>query len=315
MHTDPHHSDPRLREVLSGQSADEANALAEVWDLVGGAKPVSAVSRVSSWRQIEVATTPQPAPALRPRLRLLRLPIFQRYAVAASIVLVAVLGYLALPDYTVYLADGTGSLDIELADGSSVVLAPGSELKVREGFGTDSRFVRLDGEGYFDITPAAENSGLAFEVVTFNASIEVVGTAFNVRARPSDIEAETQVAVEHGIVNVQAESRTVELLAGQGTRVGDDAPALPSPVDVARATAWRDGGLAFDSVPMGVVFAELERRYQIRIDSPVSIDRLDVSYWRESPVGISDVLADLADVVDAEIRQTANGYQVYRNDR
>lgn len=315
MHTDPHHSDPRLREVLSGQSAEEADALADVWELVGGAKPVSAVTRVSSWRQIEVATATRQAPALRPRLRLLRLPTFQRYAVAASVVLVAVLGYLALPDYTVYLAEGTGSLDIELADGSSVLLAPGSELRVREGFGTDSRYVRLDGEGYFDITPAAENAGLAFEVVTFNASIEVVGTAFNVRAHPSDLEAETRVAVEHGIVNVKADSETVELLAGQGTRVGDDVPALPVPVDVARATAWRDGALAFDSVPMGVVFAELERRYQVRIDSPVSIDRLDVSYWRESPMGISDVLADLADVVDAEIRQTANGYQVYRNDR
>ncbi|NNE70008.1 MAG: hypothetical protein HKN29_06550 [Rhodothermales bacterium] len=315
MQHDPNHIDPRLQAILGDLPADEAADLVEAWDLAGDASPVSAVARVSSWRRIEEATSAPAPQSARPSFRLLRLPSFRRYAVAASVVLVAVLGYLALPGHTLYVADSGESLSIELADGSSVLLASGSELRVRDSFGTDNRRVRLDGEGFFDITPAADNEGLSFEVQTFNASIEVLGTAFNVRAYAADLQAETRVAVEHGLVRVEGDSEAVELQAGQGTRVADDAPALPSPVDLTKATAWRDGGLAFDSVPMGVVFAELERRYDIRIEAPMSIARLEVSYWHQTPGTAAEVLSDLADVVDAEIRPTANGFQVYRNDR
>ncbi|MFT4605343.1 MAG: hypothetical protein ACI9W4_002082, partial [Rhodothermales bacterium] len=72
---------------------------------------------------------------------------------------------------------------------------------------------------------------------------------------------------------------------------------------------------AFDSVPMGVVFEDLEHRFSLRIEAPESIRRMDVSYWRAAPLEIGDVLADLADVVAADLRQTANGYQVYQSER
>ena len=307
----------RLDAILAGLAAPEASGLREVWDLAGGAKPVSAVTRVSNWSRISESIAAPARPTVsRPGLRLFRLPAFRRYALAASVVLFAALGYLALPHDTVYLADAGSKVEFTLADGSAVMLAPGAELRVKPSFGENDRVVRLEGEAFFDVTPAASNQGHSFRVETFNASVEVLGTAFNVRALDTDLLSDTRVSVEHGLVRVEGDSQTVLLEAGQGTLVTvASAPEPAAPVDLDRVLAWRDGGLAFDSVPMGVVFESLEQRFGLRIKAPESIRRMDVSYWRAAPLEIGDVLADLADVVSADLRRTANGYEVYQADR
>ncbi len=305
----------RLDAILGDLAAPEAAGLREVWAMAGDAEPVSAVTRVSTWSRISESMAAPPA-MTRSGLRLLRLPAFRRYALAASVVLFAALGYLALPHDTVYRADSGTRVEVTLADGSAITLAPGAELRVEPAFGEEDRVVRLEGEAFFDVTPAASNQGHSFRVVTFNASVEVLGTAFNVRALKSNLIADTRVAVEHGLVRVEGDSRTVLLEAGQGTLVTvASAPAPAAPVDLERVLAWRDGGLAFDSVPMGVVFEDLEHRFNLRIKAPQSIRRMDVSYWRAAPLEIGDVLADLADVVAADLRRTANGYEVYHAER
>lgn len=312
-----HRDRERLNAILADLAAPEADGLREVWAMTGNAEPVSAVTRVSTWNRISESIAPPSRPAVaRPGLRLLRMPTFRRYALAASVVLFAALGYLALPKDTVYVADAGSQIEFTLADGSAITLAPGAELRVEPSFGEEDRVVRLEGEAFFDITPAASNQGHSFRVETFNASIEVLGTAFNVRALKNDLLADTRVSVEHGLVRVEGDSKAVLLEAGQGTLVTVASPPSPAaPVDLERVLAWRSGGLAFDSVPMGVVFEDLERRFDLRIKAPESIRRMDVSYWRAAPLEIGDVLADLADVVSADLRRTANGFEVYQADR
>jgi transmembrane sensor len=307
----------RLDAILTGLTTQEADGLREVWGMAGGPAPVSSVNRVSTWNRIsEGIAAPARPVAVRPGMRLLRMPTFRRFALAASVVLFAAVGYLSLPLDTVYVADAGAQVYVTLADGSSVTLAPGAELRVEPAFGEEDRIVRLEGEAFFDVTPAASNQGHSFRVETFNASVEVLGTAFNVRALENDLLSDTRVAVEHGLVRVEGDSQTVLLEAGQGTLVTvASAPAPAAPVDLELVLAWRTGGLAFDSVPMGVVFEDLEHRFSLRIEAPESIRRMDVSYWRAAPLEIGDVLADLADVVAADLRQTANGYQVYQSER
>ncbi|WP_290789971.1 FecR family protein [Flavihumibacter sp. UBA7668] len=66
-----------------------------------------------------------------------------------------------------------------LPDGSKVVLNGHSSLVVAEGFGTDSRIVRLSGEAFFDVV---HDDRSAFLVQTHQFTVKVHGTAFNVRA-------------------------------------------------------------------------------------------------------------------------------------
>jgi ferric-dicitrate binding protein FerR (iron transport regulator) len=307
----------RLDAILADLAAPEAEGLREVWAMAGDAEPVSAVTRVSTWNRIAESTAaPSRSVAVRPVLRLFSLPSVRRYALAASVVLFAALGYLALPHDTVYHADAGTTMEVTLADGSAVTLAPGAALRVAPAFGEDDRVVRLEGEAFFDVSSSTVNQGQSFVVETFNASVEVLGTAFNVRALESDLLSDTRVAVEHGLVRVEGESETVLLEAGQGTLVTvASAPAPAAPVDLERVLAWRDGDLAFDAVPMGVVFKELEQRFGVRIKATESIRRMDVSYWRAAPLEIGAVLADLADVVAADLRRTANGYEIYQAER
>lgn len=66
-----------------------------------------------------------------------------------------------------------------LPDGSKVVLNGLSSLVVEEGFGTESRIVRLSGEAFFDVV---HDDRTSFLVQTDQFTVKVHGTAFNVRA-------------------------------------------------------------------------------------------------------------------------------------
>ncbi|MBO6577392.1 MAG: FecR domain-containing protein [Rhodothermales bacterium] len=314
-----------LQRVLAEVPADEREVLKEAWELAGDAPAVDAGVKARSWQALAAMTAERPSvrlsPSVAPRqaapvrmLRLVRTSVFRQYtAVAASLLLFVMAGYLTHPSQSVYRA-GDAVASINLVDGTSVDLAPHTELRVSDGFAVSDRSVDLDGEAFFDVTPASESGDLPFRIGTFNSSVEVVGTAFNVRARESRFEYATQVAVEHGVVRVSGDDDEVRLTAGQGTRVATTVQA-PQPVSVERATAWRFGGLAFDGVALGGVFEELERRFDLRIDATEAISRIEVNYWRETTIGIDQILADLADAVGAEIRPTANGFEVYQSER
>ncbi|MFT5144438.1 MAG: ferric-dicitrate binding protein FerR (iron transport regulator) [Rhodothermales bacterium] len=320
-HLESYRGSARIEEILVDQPYADQVELKEAWELTGDAVSVPSRIRAMNWNRVvaRISTAPRLArePRPLPRLRVVEFSSFSRFAVAASLLLFVALGYLGRPtDALISNKDGSRPVSATLRDGTQVELAPGTLLKVPEDFGFASRVVRLEGEGFFDVTPASQNDGLGFEVQTFNASVQVVGTAFNVRAWQSDVESDTRVVVEHGAVRVASSSlREIAILLerGESSMVSaSGTPSDPEATDLTRAIAWRNGNLAFDSVPMGAIFDEVERLFGVGVSAPESIRRLEVSYWRESPADAGSVLADLADAIDVEVRRTANGFQVYQ---
>ncbi len=74
---------------------------------------------------------------------------------------------------------GSGSLRVSLPDGSQVLLLPGTEVSLDQGFGGKNRNVQLDGVAVFTAKP---EGGQSFIVLTRNLQITVLGTVFRVDA-------------------------------------------------------------------------------------------------------------------------------------
>jgi transmembrane sensor len=124
--------------------------------------------------------------------------------------------------------------NVKLTDGSTLHLNSGSEAEVR--FTDNGRKVRiLKGEAAFDV---AHDRDRPFEVEARSAVIRAVGTAFNVRLRPSLIE----VTVTQGAVSVRCGKHKADRVkAGIGVVLQPRSFALTRLDNrmISQRTAWR----------------------------------------------------------------------------
>ena len=90
---------------------------------------------------------------------------------------------------------------IMLPDGTSVLLNAKSNLTITKGFNDKSREVTLTGEAFFDV---AHDKNKPFKVHTTDFNINVLGTAFNVKAYPDEITSEATLI--RGLITMDAVS-------------------------------------------------------------------------------------------------------------
>ncbi|MEZ0496692.1 FecR family protein [Sphingomonas sp. IW22] len=175
--------------------------------------------------------------------------------------------FLLLPSLltTTYRTGRGAGEHIALSDGTQVALSGEAELRVR--MWPWRRDVTLaQGEAFFDVT---HDPHRPFEVRSGNASVRVLGTAFNVD-RQSD--SRTVVEVYRGAVAVEAAAASpLVLKKGQQTRIlGKDvvAPAQPRS-GAAQTPDWTTGWFEANDVPLSVLIAKVQRhaRQTIRIES------------------------------------------------
>lgn len=139
-----------------------------------------------------------------------------RPAVAAAAV-AALLAIWAGPEAWLALQSdhrtGTGELEtVRLADGSTVRLGPGSAIRVAYEAGT-RRIDLLAGQALFEVE---SNKARPFQVVTYEMTATVLGTAFDVRR----LDGSTGVGVRHGRVRVASAVAGVDpVILGAGQRV------------------------------------------------------------------------------------------------
>jgi ferric-dicitrate binding protein FerR (iron transport regulator) len=135
--------------------------------------------------------------------------------IAATIFLVIVSGgllyYYTSPSTTVYQTAASKET-VTLPDGSTVVLNRYTKLSLDADFGDAYRKLSLEGEAFFEVEPDVNKP---FMILTEKATVEVVGTSFNVNAY--DSLSEVEVIVTTGVVMLQTKTGTqkVELVAGK----------------------------------------------------------------------------------------------------
>ena len=246
----------------------------------------------------------RPEPAAPVRSFLLRRSTAWGAALAVVVAVVAV--GVALWPRTTTVAAGTDVLVTALPDGSEVTLAPGSALRYRRGLSGDTRRVRLDGQGYFDV----ETAGRPFVVETFNAEVEVLGTEFDVQAWPG--APETAVALVEGRVALRANGGEVTLAPGQVSRVyGAGAPTPPVASDVEAVAAWRRGGFSVVDAPLAAVAAAVEARFgrPVRVGPGVDGDRR-LTLFLPTAETADAVLGDVAAYLDLRLQAGPDRYQL-----
>ena len=172
--------------------------------------------------------------------------------------------------YTV--ACGSGVEKLVLPDSTVVYLNEASRVTYTNSYAEERR-VRVDGEVYFDVV---KGRGTFLVDVGDNASIEVLGTKFNVVAFE---EKDSVIAtLEEGSIKFVGGDREVLLEPDQqlvydrktlGCQVSD--------VDASAYTAWKEPVYKYTSITMAELCHELELLYGLNIRLNPSLGNIRVS--------------------------------------
>jgi len=198
---------------------------------------------------------------------------------------------------------------LTLPDGSRVLLGADTRLRVPRDYGARSRTVDLEGEAYFAVEYDAKRP---FIVRTARGSTQDLGTEFAVRAYRQEpavevVVAEGRVALrglrgaDPVLVTLRARERAV-LDSSGGALVTRDVP-------LANYLAWTRGALLFDDAPLARVIAQLERWYDLEIetnDPTLADERITISFMTKSA---DEAVQTLAQVLD--VRATRSGRLVH----
>lgn len=147
-----------------------------------------------------------------------------------------------------------------LPDQSSFVLNAESALSYDPASWEENRSLRLRGEAFFEV-----KKGARFEVATPTGMVTVLGTKFNVRARKKCLE----VVCLSGKVAVSTPDGQLitELEKTEGIRICTGKPNEQFNVQGEEKASWVTGISKFKKVPLRVVLDELERQFDIQINT------------------------------------------------
>lgn len=165
----------------------------------------------------------------------------------------------------VYVGYGENKV-VELSDGSTLTLAPGTRLIYPDSFDTDVRKVYLSGEAYAEV---AKDEYRRFVVSTDQMDVVVHGTKFNVRSY--DANSEVELMLLEGSVDMQTKSlkqnRTVSMRPGDLIKLDKrsgriSCENLKCDLSSKSSVAQR---LTFVNSRLGDIALQLERLFDVQI--------------------------------------------------
>ncbi len=176
--------------------------------------------------------------------------------IAAVLVLgVSVLYFLSRDSYTEIGTLAGEKETVQLPDGSTIVVNALSTVRYDEENWKANRTIEMEGEAFFDV-----EKGSKFRVNTSTATVEVLGTEFNVKNRMKFFE----VHCFEGSVQVRNKDIDEVLKAGESLRIS--AEALERATHNLAIPGWTKDVSSFDRVPLSEVIAEIERQYNVEIE-------------------------------------------------
>ena len=152
-----------------------------------------------------------------------------------------------------------------LADGSRVILAPGSNLTVAANYGQGQRGVELEGAAQFTVL---HDDKRPFTVRSGSAMIYDLGTVFTVKAVEGRgvVVAVTEGSVRLSDVSTTGTTRSITLAAGDRGRLGTDGTLVSERGSVTPdESAWVVGKLVYTDASLAEVQADLRRWYGVEL--------------------------------------------------
>jgi ferric-dicitrate binding protein FerR (iron transport regulator) len=224
-------------------------------------------------------------------------------------------------EYVERAADGVDAIDtikvvvprggeyrLRLGDGTVVWLNAESAIEYPRDFAQGRREVRVTGEAFFDV---AHDVTHPFVVDAGGLTVTVLGTRFNVNSYADARVA--AITLEEGSVEVcNSGSKVVLAPNHQALFDRDRGTVTVEPVaDMMDFTAWIDGQFHYRSAELAVIFAALERWYDVDIVcDPASVARIDdITLTFNRSENLNTVLEALAGLTG--ISPTIDGGTVY----
>lgn len=200
--------------------------------------------------------------------------------------------------------------EIQLPDGSVVILSAHARLQYKKNFLPDRRDIYLDGKALFKV---AKDKQRPFTVYSGAVSTTALGTVFTVHSLPD--KKHIAVKLFEGKVVVRYQQQATILLPGQELTYHTlnhtsivKYPIKPKPV--ATATPYTQAKeIAFDNAPLPEVFDKLQQRYAAIIE----YNRADVEHmYFTGTISVKDalplVLKVIAQMNGLELKEQAKGF-------
>src|SRR6185437_7136137 len=189
-------------------------------------------------------------------------------------------------EYNVLTTPRAGQFQLTLPDGSRVWLNNISSLRYPTSFRGKDRRVALTGEAYFEI---AGDAGKPFIVQVKEASIEVLGTSFNVMAYPD--ESGSQTTLLTGAVRVKAGTGVVNLLPDEQAQIsGNGELKLVKDVASEDIVSWKDGFFYFGRASFAAVMRQLARWYDVDVVYEGNIPNMEFGGKVDRTLPLNDLL-------------------------
>lgn len=192
-----------------------------------------------------------------------------------------------------------------LPDKSKVWLNAASSLTYTTNLNVDGkRKVRLEGEGYFEITPDKSHP---FVVESKGQKVEVLGTHFNINAY-GDESSETTTLLE-GSVRIVTGANKKEIKPGeQALNNGSSIKVVQNNVE--NAIDWKKGEFYLDNINFKTAMRKIARWYDVDIvyNSPVP-DDMQIGGWISRNEKLSSVLRSIESA--GLVRFEVEGRKIY----
>ncbi len=154
-----------------------------------------------------------------------------------------------------------GQYQIVLPDGTHVWLNSASSITFPAAFTGNERRIALTGEAYFEV---AKNPNMPFRVTYGSATVEVLGTHFNIMAYED--ESEMRATLLEGSVKVTGGGVSHLLEPGEqaaSNRMGE--MRLVGAVNVDQVVAWKNGLFDFKDTDLPTILRAAARWYDLEI--------------------------------------------------
>ncbi|NCD72349.1 FecR family protein [Mucilaginibacter agri] len=192
---------------------------------------------------------------------------FKYVAVAASLILVSVLGWLYLrpakqhPQQFALQTPANMRGKVTLPDGTLVYMAPNSNLEYDNTYDVAKRIVHLSGEAFFDVKHQTNKPFIIY--AQNNVKLTVLGTSFSFYSRKNRV---SEVKVATGLVGITANKHTQFVKAGeQFNYTATNGKSAIQSVDEHDATSLQNETLYFKNNNAKEIAVKLQRWYNINV--------------------------------------------------
>lgn len=197
--------------------------------------------------------------------------------------------------------------NLELPDGTMVVLNSGSTISYKSNFSYGNREVTLEGEAFFDVQKDKE---YPFVVKAPLLDIKVYGTSFNIEAYPGD-ESFSATLVEGSVSILNKHGDELSMLKpGENASMNQlDKQLVIKKVNTEIYTSWKKGLITFRSEKLEDIAKRLERWYNVEIvirDEKLKQERYFGTILKNKPIDQILEVFKLTTSLEYEIIPRAN---------